>query len=408
MASSLALTQWRTWLAEGLETLRDWPWYETLLTLRLRFREDRLGLTAGSLTFTTLIALVPLATVMLAIFSAFPIFSSFQGALERYFFQSLVPEAIARPVLRALTQFAGKARDVGSVGLVLLGATALATMLTIDRSLNAIWRVRQPRPIAQRVLVYWAALTLGPLLVGVSLSMTSYALSVSRGWVSALPGGLSLLIDVFEFTLLAAGMAGLFHYVPNTWVRWRHALAGGLFVAVAFEGAKSGLAWYLKAVPNFSAVYGTFATLPILMLWIYLAWVIVLLGAVVAAYAPSLKMRVSRRPSTPGHQFELALAVLQRLAAAHADDRRGLTLSDLALELRTDPLQLEPVLESLVALDWVGGLSEDGAGRFVLLVDPAETTSGPLIDVFLLAPGPATASFRRRAGLDTRPLSELL
>ena len=408
MASSLVRTAWSTWLAEGLQTLRDWPWYETLRTLRQRFGEDRLGLTAGSLTFTTLIALVPLFTVMLAVFSAFPMFSSFQGALERYFLQALVPDAIARPVLQALTQFSGKARGVGSVGLLVLGVTALATMLTIDRSLNAIWRVRKARPIAQRVLIYWAALTLGPLLVGFSLSLTSYALSVSRGWVGAMPGGLSLLIDVFEFVLLAAAMAGLFHHVPNTWVRWRHALAGGVFVAAAFEAAKSGLAWYLTAVPNFSAVYGTFATLPILMLWVYLGWVIVLLGAVIAAYAPSLQMRVSRRPATPGQGFELAVAVLQCLSAAHADGRRGTTLAGIARELRTDPLQVEPVLESLVAMDWVGGLNEDGAGRYVLLVDPAQTPAAPLVNALLLAPGPATEPFRQRTGLASRPLSDLL
>lgn len=408
MASSLVPTHWSTWLAEGLQTLRDWPWYETARTLRQRFREDRLGLTAGSLTFTTLIAMVPLFTVMLAIFSAFPMFASFQGALERYFLQSLVPDAIARPVLQALTQFASKARGVGGVGLVVLGVTALATMLTIDRSLNAIWRVRRPRPIAQRVLIYWAVLTLGPLLIGISLSMTSYALSVSRGWVSALPGGLSLLIDVLEFGLLAAAMAALFHHVPNTWVRWRHALAGGVFVSAAFEAAKAGLAWYLQAVPNFSAVYGTFATLPILMLWIYLGWVVVLLGAVIAAYAPSLQMRAVRRPVAPGHRFELALAVLQCLARAHDDTRRGLTLAEIARELRTDPLQVEPALEALAALDWVGGLAEDGAGRHVLLVDPAHTAAAPLINAMLLAPGPATLAFRQRVGLDSRPLADLL
>jgi membrane protein len=130
-------------LASLLQTLRRWPWFDTLRTLRLRFREDRLGLSAGSLTFTTLIALVPLLTVMLAMFTAFPMFSSFQGALEKYFLQALVPDSIARPVLRSLTQFASKASRVGSVGLLLLVATALSMMLTIDRTLNGIWRVRK-------------------------------------------------------------------------------------------------------------------------------------------------------------------------------------------------------------------------------------------------------------------------
>ncbi|MBT9490520.1 MAG: YihY family inner membrane protein [Rubrivivax sp.] len=408
MSTSTAPLPWSTRVADAAQALRDWPWYETLRTLRQRFREDHLGLTAGSLTFTTLIALVPLFTVMLAIFTAFPMFASFQGGLEKYFLQSLVPDEIARPVLRALTQFASKARSVGGVGVVVLGVTALATMLTIDRTLNSIWRVRRPRPIAQRVLIYWAALTLGPLIIGISFTLTSYALSASKGFVGALPGGVSLLLDTLEFVLLALGMAGLFHHVPNTWVRWRHALAGGLFVAVAFETAKGALAWYLKAVPNFSAVYGTFATLPILMLWIYLGWVIVLLGAVIAAYAPSLQMRVARRGATPGHRFELALAVLQELTAAREDARQGLTAGDLAAALRTDPLQVEPTLELLMTLGWVARLEEDGAGRHVLLADAGTTPALPLLNALLLAPGPASGAFRRRAGLDTLTLLDLL
>lgn len=391
MPISSAPVPWRQQIQETLDTLREWPWTETLRTLGQRFREDRLGLTAGSLTFTTLIALVPLFTVMLAVFSAFPMFSSFQGALEKYFLQALVPEAIARPVLKALTQFAGKARGIGSVGLALLGVTALATMLTIDRTLNAIWRVRRPRPLGQRVLVYWGALTLGPLVIGISLTLASYAFTASRGMVEAMPGGLSLLLDVLEFGLLAAAMAALFHHVPNTWVRWRHAIAGGLFVALAIELAKSGLAWYLRAMPNLSAVYGTFATLPILMLWIYLAWVIVLLGAVIAAYAPSLRMRVVRRATTPGHAFELALQLLARIHG-----QRGASVADLAAALRLDPLQIEPVLETLVAMDWIGRLDEEGAARYVLLVDPAATPAAPLLEALLLAPGPALSALASR------------
>ena len=250
------------------------PGSTTLRTLRQRFREDRLGLTAGSLTFTTLIALVPLVTVMLAVFTAFPMFSSFQGALESYFLQSLVPDNIARPVLRALTQFAGKARGWARLGLVLLVVTALALMLTIDRTLNAIWRVRRPRPIAQRVLVYWAALTLGPLVLGLSLSLTSLcAVGAARAASTAMPGNVAFALNALQFVLLAAGMAALFHYVPNISVRWRHAWAGGMFVAVAFEGAKRALVWYVNSVPSYSTVYGAFATVPILLLWIYLGWV---------------------------------------------------------------------------------------------------------------------------------------
>jgi len=399
---------WSAHLARAIETLQHWPWLDTLKTLRLRFREDRLGITASSLTFTTLISLVPLVTVMLALFAAFPMFASFQGAVEKYFLQSLVPQAIAKPVLSALTQFASKANQLGVVGLVFLVTTALALMLTIDRTLNAIWRVRTPRPIAQRVLVYWAAVTLGPLLLGLSLSLTSYAISASGGLVAALPGGVRFLFDVLEFVLLALGMAGLFHYVPNTDVRWRHALAGGVFVAIGFEAAKAALAWYLKQVPTFAVVYGAFATVPILLVWIYLGWVIVLLGAVIAAYAPSLQMRVVRRPDLPGSRFHLAVAMLRTLARARQGTSHGLTSEQLSAVMRADPLQIEPILDSLVAIDWLGRLDEAGGARYVLLCDPATTKARPLLSQLLVEPTPALAGFWRQAGFDELNLKELI
>ena len=218
MESAYAPATWPAHMSALWRSLRTWPWFDTWYTLRQRFREDRLGLTAGSLTFTTLVGLVPLMTVMLAVFTAFPMFARFQSALERYLLQSLVPEGIAKPVMSALTQFAAKASQVGSVGLVVLLVAALALVLTIDRTLNAIWRVRKRRPMAQRVLVYWAALTLGPLLLGVSLTLTSYAISASRGLVDAMPGGVSVLLAMIEFGLLASGLAGLYRFAPNTYV----------------------------------------------------------------------------------------------------------------------------------------------------------------------------------------------
>jgi membrane protein len=402
------LSALRQWLAGLAGVLRDWPWFDTLRTLRQRFREDHLALTAGSLTFTTLISLVPLVTVMLAVFTAFPMFGRFQVSVQQYFVQALVPDNIARPVLQALTQFAGKASKLGSVGLLLLGVTALALMFTIDRTLNGIWRVPRPRPLAQRVLVYWAALTLGPLLLGVSLSLTSLAVSSSRGLVGALPGGLSLLVDLLEFSLLAAGMAMLFRFMPNTHVRWRHAWAGAVFVALGFEVAKRALGWYVKSVPGYSMVYGAFATLPIFLLWIYLSWLIVLFGAVIAAYAPSLALRVVRRPDRPGERFALAVALLQALATARVADHRGLSADALAGQLRTDPLQVEPVLDDLLALGWCGRLDEEGAQRHVLLIDLAGTPAQPLVDRLLLHDQDSTAAFRRRSGLDALSVADLL
>jgi membrane protein len=268
--------------------------------------------------------------------------------------------------------------------------------------------VRQPRPIAQRVLVYWAIATLGPLMLGVSLSITSYALSASRGFVDALPGGVALLLDFIELALMAAGMAALFRFVPNTPVRWSHASAGGIFVALGFDLAKRALAWYLGLAPTYTTIYGAFATVPILLIWIYLGWVIVLLGAVITAYAPSLQMRVVRHSPIPGWRFTLALTLLGELARAHAGERRGLSLAEMAQTLRLDPLQIEPVLEQLLQLDWIGRLDEAGHQRLVLLVDPGGIPVQPLVERLLLEPMAANRAFTEAGAWQRMRLAEIL
>lgn len=391
-----------------LRGLQDWPWRQTLAGLQARFAELRLGQTAGSLTFTTLISLVPLLVLSLALFTAFPMFASFQKALEQYFLSNLVPDNIARPVLRTLTQFAGKAKGIGSVGAVILGFTAIALMLTIDRTLNAIWRVRRPRPFAQRVLVYWATLTLGPLLLGASLALTSMALTAGKGVVASLPGGLDSLLEIIQFGVLTLAVAGLFHFVPNTHVRWRHALLGGVFVAGAFSLAKILLALWLKQVPTYATLYGAFATLPIFLIWIYLGWVIVLLGALLAANAPGLTAGLLQRAPAPGLDFELALGVLRELWQRQQRGGAGATKMALAQGLRIEPLQLEPVLETLQRLDWVGRLEEEGAQRLMLLRNPQETLAAPLLHALLLPENPATRALWQRSAWETQSLAELL
>ena len=189
---------------------------------------------------------------------------------------------------------------------------------------------------------------------------------------------------------------------------WRHAIAGGVFVAIGVELAKRGLAWYVGAMPTYSTVYGAFATVPIFLLWLYLGWVIVLWGAVIAAYAPSLSMHVTRRPATPGHRFTLALSVLGELAGARQRAQHGLTLAELACAIGTDPLQVEPGVEALQALDWVARLDEEAGQRLVLLVDPATTPARPLIDDMLLEPSAAARGFRERAGFERLMLGDLI
>ena len=370
----------------------NFPWANTAITLRERFREDRLGITASSLTFTTTISLVPLFTVALAIFSAFPMFDRLQVTLQRWLVQSLVPPDIAKQVLSYLNQFAGKAGQMGWAGALVLLVTALALILTIDRKLNDIWRVRQSRPLTQRILVYWAVLTLGPLLLAGSLTVTSFVLGASRGVVSTMPGGVRLLLESVQLAIVTFGIAALYRYVPNTRVRWSHALIGAFFVAAGLEVAKKLLAVYLAQVPTYSVVYGTFATVPILLIWFYVAWVIVLLGAVVAAYLPSLLSGIARRGDSPGWSFQLALELLYQLHAARHNEPKGLSLQALAQVLRVDPLQLEEPVAALVALDWLGRLDED-AERYVLLVDPEVTSMAPLVQRLLLARQPHTEQF---------------
>jgi membrane protein len=366
-------------LQQLLTDLSHFPWRDTAFTLRQRFREDHMGLTASSLTFTTTIALVPFFTVALAIFTAFPMFSKLQGALQVWLVNSLIPDNISRQVLGYLTQFAKQANKLGVVGLAALLGTALALILTIDRTLNGIWRVKIARPLAQRVLIYWGALTLGPLVLGASL--------------------------------LAGGMATLYRYVPNTFVRWAHAWVGGLFVAAGIELAKKALTLYLSGVPTYSLVYGAFATLPILLVWIYVAWVIVLLGAVIAAYLPSLMAGVKRRGGGHGWQFQLAVELLQQLHRARSTARMGLGASQLARALEVDVLQLEPVLETLLGLDWIGQLADpEGAheARYLLLADPATTAMTPLVQQLLISGEASMKPFWDNAGFAQLRLRDVL
>ena len=395
----------------AMRQMRRFPWSGTAHTLRERFREDRLSLTAGSLTFTTSIALVPFFTVALAIFTAFPMFSELQGALQGWLVRSLIPDNIARQVLGYLTQFSSQANKLGVLGLAVVLVTALALILTIDRTLNSIWRVKKARSLTQRIFIYWAAITLGPLLLAASLALTSYALTASRGMVGALPGSLNVLIDTLQFMLVALGVASLYHYVPNTFVKWSHAVAGGVFVAAGIAVAKNLLVVYLNAVPTYSMVYGAFATLPILLVWIYLTWVIVLLGAVIAAYLPSLLVGIARHDNGNGWQFQLAIEVLQQLDQASQAAHKGVSSSQLVQRLQVDSLQLEPVLQTLVGLDWVGRLDEaglDAESRYVLLATPAETRLEPLLKALLLVKAATLQKVWEKARLSDLLLADVL
>lgn len=397
-------------LQDFMVSVSRFPWRGTALTLRDRFREDHMGLTASSLTFTTSIALVPFFTVALAIFTAFPMFSKLQGALQAWLVQSLIPDNIARQVLGYLTMFSRQANKLGVAGLAILLVTAIALILTIDRTLNGIWRVKKARSLTQRVLIYWAAITLGPLLLAASLAVTTYVLSASSGLVGILPASVGFFLNVLQFFLVALGMAAMYRYVPNTYVKWSHAWAGGIFVAAGIGIAKNILGFYLSKVPTYSLIYGAFATLPILLVWIYVAWIVVLMGAVIAAYLPSLMAGIARRGSAHGWQFQLAIEVLQQLYGQREKAHRGCGATALAEELQVDVLQLEPVLETLASLQWIGQLVEEGEGesRYILLADPDQTQLEPLMQQLLLEKTDSTLPLWTQAQWSALTLRQLL
>ena len=395
------LEKWRLFWQDVRRDLARFPWRNTALTLRERFREDRLGETASSLTFTTVMALVPLFTVALAIFSALPAFANLETSVEKWLIQSLVPSEIARSVLKYLHQFSSKAGQLGWLGAGVLLATALALILTIDRKLNDIWRVRELRPFSQRVLTYWGVLTLGPLLLGGSISLTTYLFTASNG----VAAGYVWLLDLFEYLVVVVALASLYYFVPNAKVRWSHAFIGGLLMAIGLEVVKRLLAMYIRATPTFSAVYGAFATVPILLVWLYMAWLIILFGAVMVAYLPSLLRGVSRRNDQAGWDYQLAIDILSLLHRAKQSTAGvgvpGLSADDLASALRIDALALEKPMAALTALDWVGRLDEDEP-RYVLIADLARMPLAPLVDALLLPKTTESAAMWAASDWDRR------
>lgn len=402
-------SEWKVQLRAWWQELTEFPWRQMAGVLYRRFREARLGVSASSLTFTTVLALVPLFTVGLAVFSVFPVFGKFQDTIQHWLVDSLVPESIARQVLGYLTQFSHKASRLGSVGLVAVLFSAIALMVTIERTLGQIWRVENPRPLQQRLILYWSAITLGPLLLGASVVITSYVATASRDVVNVLPSSLHWLLDSFEFVLLVLCVSGLYFYVPNARVRWRHAITAGLMAVIGIELGKKLLTGYLAEMPAYSAIYGAFAAVPILLVWIYVAWLIVLLGAVVASSLPELGRRHWRRPSGAGWSFQLALEVLALLQVARQRDARGLGQAALAHRMRVQPAELDAVLRCLTRLDWIGALQEDGdEARQVLLVDPQQTPLSPLVERLLLRPARGSQAFWQTSRLSQSRLADAL
>lgn len=352
-------------LSLRLPLSKRFSWRDLRALLRFagrRLDEEQLPQVAGSLTFTTVLALVPMLTIAFAIFTAFPLFNTFRASLEAYFIKSLMPKVISDTILGYLNQFASKATRLSAIGAVGLVLTTLAMMLTIDRAFNRIWRVRMQRPLMQQALVYWAILTLGPLLIGGSITITSFVLKATGGFGSSTPminsvlyASASILLTTFAFSLL-------YVIVPNRPVSWRDAFWGGLLAAVAFEIAKRSFVVFITKFPAYTMIYGALAALPIFLIWIYLSWLITLLGAVVAAALPTVKHERWWHQPAPGSVFVDALAVLKVLCDARARGYAAIDLHTIRERTRIGVDEAESLLQKMLEAGWVGRVV-DGARK---------------------------------------------
>lgn len=334
------------------------------LAVGRRFHEERIFQTAGSLTYTSLLSLVPLLTVALAVASAFPVFEQVVAALQKFVLMNMLPES--RSVQTLMEQFNSFARNAGrltAIGLVGFLVTAVMLMLTIDNALNRIFRVQRGRSMVQNIAMYWTVLTLGPLLIGGSLSLTSFAIVSSLGMLN-LDVVAERVVKQLPFVLTWAALALLYGFVPARRVEPRHALFGALLAGIVFELAKRGFALYLTQVPTYALIYGAFATVPIFLLWLYLSWLVVLGGAVFTALLPAWNARTDFR-RVAGEDFADALRALTLLARAHAEGR-PVRLNAMARRLRLLPDRVEQVLERARGLGWAASTGRD---RWMLAKD---------------------------------------
>jgi len=244
---------------------------------------DRLFQVASSLAFTTVLAIVPLLAVTLSLMTAFPIFADFESALQMFLREQLMPEAFSETVMRYLDEFVAQASRLSTVGGLFLMVTAVLVILSIDDALNDIWHVKKQRAISQRLLIYWAVLSVGPIILGASIWTSSLVArqAFTLGYGTELP--VALVAAWVPYLMGALACSLLFAIVPNCRVPFWVALIGGFTTATLFEAIKWGLGLYFAQIPTYTLIYGAFSVLPAFLLWIYLSWFAVLIGALVSA-----------------------------------------------------------------------------------------------------------------------------
>jgi membrane protein len=363
-------------------------WREVILSSAKRLGQVDAFDLAGSLTFTTVLAIVPLLAVALALFTAFPQFHDFSDALQAFLTNSLMPPVISENVMSYLNDFAKQASRLTAIGGSFLVITVLLLILSVDKALNEIWRVTKPRGIGQRLLVYWALLTLGPLMTGASLWATALLARESFGVIAQIPELLEFTLKVSPFFVSAAGFAALFVIVPNTKVTPRDAMIGGLLVAALLEIMKLGFAYYVSQVSTYTMIYGAFAALPVFLIWVYLSWLSVLFGAIVAANLPYFRHVRARGLNQSNDVFNEALSILRLLDQSRTQSTSGLSIRSLSETLELTEDQIDKTLASLQDLGWVAQAQVRKREVWVLVCNPNTTSVNPLIKRLLVNRSP--------------------
>ena len=342
--------------------------FRLLRQIGRRFAQDDCFNLAASLTYTTLLALVPLVTIGLAIFSAFPAFREFTVGVNEFIAKTMLPAAVGQIIQTHLEEFTRSAGRLTALGFAVLSVTAVLLMQTIDRALQRIFRVLRRRPIGLRALVYISVLMLGPLLIGASLSLTSYLVRASMTVAQRYDA--IRLLDLAPLLLTAMAFTLLYFVVPNRRVAFRHALLGGFLAAVLFELMKRLFAHYIAQFPTYTLIYGAFAAIPIFLIWIYLSWLVILLGAVICAALPNWRalrlVRNARAVEPLGESLDELLRLLRVLVDAQVRSR-VLRTGQIAYRTALTIEETERLLEDLAWRGWVTrGIGE----RWALACDP--------------------------------------
>jgi membrane protein len=347
---------WRAHLLDGLAFLR-FVWR--------RWNEDRCALVAGSLTYATLLALAPLFVIGVAMLSSLPMFEDVIDSVQHFALRNLVPDVARRLVHQNLDLFRQNAARLTTVGLIAVIFVALMLMLFIDRTLNGIWRVSRSRPYWLSVLSYLVLMTLGPLLIGASVTVTTY-LSLSLGLSEPLPH--SPWLRVVPSIVTSVAFFLVYRLLPHRHVPWQHAAFGAVVAGLLFEAAKSGFSAYVRQAPTYNALYGGLAALPIFLIWIYLSWNTILLGAELTAAAGYWEGRLFRQAASPALHFRHAIAVVRALLAAGGG---AVTFRQLRDATRLPVHELE---DTLMRLEEPGIVEREGRGAYRFGRAPGEIT----------------------------------